>query len=221
MFKVIIFDLDDTLIDFRKRKKILIEESIKAMVEAGLKENVDELISEFNKFYWDTGIEDQRIFEKFLTKKYNDVDYRILAHAIIAYRRTNRPLLKPYPHVMEVLDALKEKGIKLALLSDGPKLNVYTRLVEVEMDGMFDMIVTAEDAGAIKPSPLGFKMIMNKFGVDASECLMVGDSPARDIAGAKTVGMKMCLAKYSCDENIDTDYSINNIKDLLKIVEEN
>jgi putative hydrolase of the HAD superfamily len=219
MFKAVIFDLDDTLIDFRKRKKILIEESIKAMVEAGLKEDVNELITEFNKFYWDTGIEDQRIFEKFLTQKYHDVDYRILAHAIIAYRRTNRPLLKPYPHVMEVLSALKERGIKLALLSDAPKLNAYKRLVEVGMDNMFDVIVTADDVNAIKPSPLGFKAIMKKLGVDASECLMVGDSPTRDVAGAKAVGMKMCLAKYGNNGEAETEYSINNIKELLDIVE--
>ncbi|MGV8141782.1 MAG: HAD-IA family hydrolase [Candidatus Woesearchaeota archaeon] len=221
MFKVIIFDMDDTLIDFRKRKKILIEESVKAMVNAGLKENVNELISEFNKFYWDTGIEDQKIFEKFLIKKYNHVDYKILAHAIIAYRRANAPLLKPYPHVTEVLGMLKEKKMKLALLSDAPKLNVYTRLVEVGMDDIFDIIITADDVGAIKPSPLGFKKIMKTFDVEASECLMVGDSPARDVIGAKNVGMKICLAKYSCYEDVQADYSINSIQELLDILKEN
>ncbi|MGV8172501.1 MAG: HAD family hydrolase [Candidatus Woesearchaeota archaeon] len=218
MFKAIIFDLDDTLIDFKKRKKVVIEASIKAMIDAGLKEDLNELTAEFNKFYWDTGIEDQKIFEKFLIKKYNDIDYRILAHAIIAYRRANNPLLKPYPHVMDVLNTLKKKGIKLALLSDAPKLNAYNRLVEVGMDTMFDIIVTADDVGAIKPSPLGFNKILEELDVKASECLMVGDNPKRDVIGAKATGIKMCLAKYSCDEDIETDYSINNIKELLEIV---
>jgi putative hydrolase of the HAD superfamily len=218
MFKAIIFDLDDTLIDFRERKKILINDSVKAMISAGLKEDFDKLLSEFNKFYWDTGIEDQNIFEKFLMKKYGNVDYRILAHAIIAYRRANAGLLKPYPNVLNTLKKLRSKGIKLAILSDAPKLGAYTRLVEVGLDDLFDVIITFDDVKETKPSTKGFKMVVEKLGVDVGACLMVGDNPDRDVIGAKKFGMKICLAKYGRDFDAIADYKINDVKELLDIV---
>jgi putative hydrolase of the HAD superfamily len=218
MFKAIIFDLDDTLIDFRERKKVLIEASVKAMIKAGLKEKFSVLLKEFTAFYWETGIEDQNIFEKFFMHKYGKVDYRILAHAVIAYRRANIPLLKPYPDVIKVLKHLKKKGVKLAVLSDAPRINANIRLVEVGMDSLFDTVVTFDDVGALKPNPRGFKMVLDRLNVSASDCLMVGDNPLRDVVGARNAGIKMCLAAYSCSENVKTEYRINSIKELLKVV---
>jgi HAD superfamily hydrolase (TIGR02253 family) len=218
MFKAIIFDLDDTLIDFRERKKVLIKDSVKAMISAGLKEDFDKLYDEFNRFYWDVGIEDQNIFEKFLKKKYGDIDYRILAHAIIAYRRANVRLLKPYPNVVTVLRKLHSKGIKLAILSDAPKLNAYTRLVEVGLDDLFDVIITFDDVKETKPSSKGFRMVVDKLHVKVDECLMVGDNPDRDVIGAKKFGMKICLAKYGRDFSAVADYTIDDIEELLGIV---
>jgi putative hydrolase of the HAD superfamily len=218
MFKAIIFDLDDTLIDFRERKKILISESVKAMINAGLREKFDALHKEFTEFYWNTNIEDQNIFEKFFMMKYGKIDYRILAHAIVAYRHANIPLLKPYPNVVNVLRTLKKRGIKLAVLSDAPRVNAHIRLVEVGLDKVFDVIITKDDVGAIKPSPAGFKIVLDRLGIDASDCLMVGDNPSKDVIGAKNAGIKMCLASYSCDEDVKTDYKIKDIKGLLKIV---
>jgi putative hydrolase of the HAD superfamily len=191
---------------------------MKAMIAAGLKEDFDKLFSEFNRFYWDTGIEDQNIFEKFLLKKYGNVDYKVMAHAIIAYRRANSLLLKPYPNVVSTLKKLRSKGIRLAVLSDAPKLNVYTRLVEVGLDGMFDVIVTFDDVREIKPSTKGFKIVLDKLNVSVDECLMVGDSPDRDVIGARKIGMKICLARYGRDYDAEADYKINDIKELLDIV---
>jgi putative hydrolase of the HAD superfamily len=218
MFKAIIFDLDDTLIDFRERKKALIKASVEAMIKAGLKEKVNVLYDEFTAFYWEIGIEDQNIFEKFFMKKYRKVDYRILAHAVIAYRRANAKLLKTYPNVIKTLRILKKRGVRLAVLSDAPRVNAHIRLVEVEMDDLFDVVVTFDDVGETKPSTKGFKMVLKKLNVDAKDCLMVGDNPTRDVIGARNAGIKMCLAAYSCTSNVETDYQINNIKELLKIV---
>jgi putative hydrolase of the HAD superfamily len=218
MFKAVIFDLDDTLIDFRERKKILIRVSVEAMIKAGLNEKFKDLHKEFTDFYWNIGIEDQHIFEKFFMQRYGKVDYRILAHAIVAYRKANAELLRTYPDVIDVLKTLKKQGVKLALLSDAPRLNAYIRLAEVGMDNLFDVILTFDDVGTVKPSPKGFKMVLSALNVDAKDCLMVGDNPKRDVIGAKRIGIKMCLAAYSCSVPVDTDYRINNIKELLKII---
>lgn len=218
MIKAIIFDLDDTLIDFRKSKAILIKKSVKSMIKAGLNEKFKDLHNEFTNFYWECGIEDQHIFEKFFMKKYGKIDYKILAHAIIAYRHAKSPLLKPYRHVVKVLKKLKQKGVKLAVLSDAPRINAHIRLVEARLDNLFDLIITYDDVKELKPSPKGFNLILKTLKVKPNECLMVGDNPPKDIEGAKKVGIKTCLTRYTRNEEIETDYKINDIKELLKII---
>ena len=69
--KAVIFDIDNTLIDFLDRKRTTIKESVKAMIDAGLDEDFDGLHRDFTDFYWKTGIEDQKIFQKYLVMRVN------------------------------------------------------------------------------------------------------------------------------------------------------
>ncbi len=66
MIRAIIFDIDNTLIDFVERKKLVIRETVKAMIDAGVNEKFEALHSDFSDFYWKTGIENQKILQKYL-----------------------------------------------------------------------------------------------------------------------------------------------------------
>ena len=217
MIHAIIFDLDDTLIDFVERKKRIISDVVKAMIKSGIKQNFSSLYKEFYDFYWSTGIEDHLIFEKFLKTKYGKIDYSLLAKLIIVYRHADSKLLKPYPDVLATLKYLKSKHIKIAILTDAPRLDAYLRVYETGMDKHIDLIVTKDDTHALKPSPKGFKMIIESFKITPAECLMVGDS-GRDIIGAKNLGIKTCKANYANKSNIKADYEISNIRELKKII---
>jgi FMN phosphatase YigB (HAD superfamily) len=94
--KGVIFDLDDTLIDFCTRKNKIIAACVEAMIDAGLDEDYKELHADFSTYYWKR-IEDQKIFQKYLQHRYGKVDYVVLAHAILAYRKENAKLLKNLP----------------------------------------------------------------------------------------------------------------------------
>lgn len=225
MIKAIIFDIDNTLIDFMERKNATIKESVKAMIDAGLKEDYHSLLKEFTDFYWKNGIENQKIFELFLKSKYKKIDYRVLAYAIIAYRRTNDGLLRSYPGAKAVLISLKEKGYKLAILSDAPILQAHMRLCSVGLDTFFDVILTKSDIKFTKPNKRGFKMAAKRLNVDLHECVMIGDKITKDISGAKSLGMKTIFAKYGYVENdepkTDTkaDFIAHEITDIPQILD--
>lgn len=225
MKKAVIFDIDDTLIDFVERKKLIIRESVKAMIDAGINEDFDKLHDDFSDFYWKTGIEDQRIFEKYFMHKYGKIDYKVLAYAIIAYRKTSTGLLRPFPGAKSVLVYLKEKGLKLAILSDAPKLEAYLRICGVGLDDFFDIIITKDDTSVTKPDKKGFLMVAEKLGVKPEECVMIGDKFFKDVAGAKALGMTTIHAKYGwCNEDfnevkVHADYTAEKITDVKEIID--
>ncbi len=112
MFKAILFDLDQTLVDFIVTKRRSCDAAIRAMVRAGLKMNPAKAKKELFKLYGQYGLENQLIFNKFLKKMTGKVDYKILANGIIAYRKAKQDLVVPYPRTRETLLALKKKGLK-------------------------------------------------------------------------------------------------------------
>jgi len=221
MIKAVIFDLDNTLIDFMTMKRISCDAAVNAMIGAGLKINKEKATKELFLLYDKHGLEDKLIFQKFLKKVAKKIDYEILASGIVAYRRVRGGFLEPYTHVAHVLFELKRRGIKLAIVSDAPRLKAWIRLVSMKINHLFDVVVCFEDTKELKPSTKPFKVAFKKLGVHPSECLMVGDRPERDIEGAKKLGMSTCFAKYGNlkTKSSDADYEISDIKELVEIVE--
>ncbi|MBI2658540.1 TIGR02253 family HAD-type hydrolase [Candidatus Woesearchaeota archaeon] len=220
MIKAVIFDLDNTLIDFMTMKKLSCDAAISAMIGAGLNVDKKKATKELFKLYDKYGLEKKTIFQKFLKKVAKKVDYEVLASGIVAYRRVRTGFLEPYPHVVDVLFELKRRGIKLAIVSDAPRLKAWIRLVSMKINHLFDAVVTFDDTKVMKPSTMPFKFAFKKLKAKPQECLMVGDRPERDIKGAKKLGMLTCFAKYGNPKaKSKADYEINGIKELLEIVE--
>src|ERR1043165_6273027 len=103
MIKAIVFDLDNTLVDFMTMKRRAIDAAIDAMLDAGLTLERAEIQSRIDAIYKERGIEYQNIFDDLLFGSLNKVDHRILASGIVAYRRAREAALKPYPHVTATL----------------------------------------------------------------------------------------------------------------------
>ncbi len=223
MIKAIIFDLDNTLMDFMRLKKASCEEAISAMIDSGLRMDKDNALKILFDLYEIYGIEDKEIFQKFLKKTTGKIDHKILANGIVAYRRVKNSYLAPYPGVTSTLLKLKQRGIKLAIVSDAPRLRAWTRLASLRLTDYFDIVVTFDDTKKYKPSPEPFKKALLKLKAKPGETLVVGDWPARDVEGAKKLGMKSCFAKYGAVrrfDNVKADFVLENIRQLLDIVKD-
>ncbi|MFH1586721.1 MAG: HAD-IA family hydrolase [Candidatus Diapherotrites archaeon] len=218
MLKAVLFDLDNTLIDFMKMKKMSCEAAISAMIDSGLEMEQEKAYNKLFELYDVHGIEDQKIFQRFLAEVQGEVDYKILSNAVTAYRRVQMGFLSPYPHVRSTLISLRTKGFRLGVVSDAPKMRAWLRLSEMNLTDFFDVVVTLDDTGELKPSRLPFEAAIEKLGIPAKEILFVGDNPGRDIAGAKKLGMKTALAKYGQmfpSDGIKADFELRDIADLL------
>ncbi len=219
MFRAVLFDLDNTLINFSLMKRMCIESAVDAMIDAGLRMKREEAIAELYRIYDEKGIEYQHIFDDFLTEATGSIDYKILGNAIAVYRKTKIAYLEPYPHVIPTLTKLSKLGVKLGVVTDAPRLQAWIRLCSLKLHHIFDVVVTREDTGKSKKEGLPFEKALEKLDMKPEEVLMVGDWPERDIEGAKKLGIKTAYARYGAGKDCEgADYTIRDIEELIEIV---
>jgi len=223
MIKLIIFDLDNTLTDFMRMKDESIVAAIRSMIDAGLEFPKEKISGEIYKIYDEEGIEYQKVFDKLLVTLIGHVDYRILAAGIVGYRKAREAALVLYPHVNRTLLTLLKKGLRLAVISDAPRQEAWMRLCYLGLHHMFDTVIAFEDTGERKPSPVPFRLALERIGIEPTEAMMIGDWPERDIAGASELGIYTVFARYgdtfSTGES-GADYEIDDIFALVDIVDE-
>ena len=221
MIKAVIFDLDNTLLDFMKMKSMSIDAAIYGMIEAGL--DLDPKFAKKNIYmiYDEKGYEYQEVFNQFIIEVCGEIDYRYLAAAIVSYRKAKEASLTLYPDVNSTLIKLSKMGMKLGVVSDAPSREAWIRIFSLNMHHIFDKVVTFDDTNKRKPSKEPFQKIIDEFNIPANEMIMVGDWPERDVIGAKQVGMKTAFAKYGDTFgtiNSGADYDLENISQLYNIV---
>ncbi|MDP6532723.1 MAG: TIGR02253 family HAD-type hydrolase [Candidatus Marinimicrobia bacterium] len=221
MIKAVIFDLDNTLLDFMKMKREAVRAGISSMIEAGLSIDEEKSVERIFALYEEKGWENQQIFDLFLEEKTGTVDAKYLAAGIVAYRRAREASLKVYPNVNQTLVALGKMGLKLAIVSDAPRREAWMRIFYLNLHHVFDVVLTFDDTGVRKPSPEPFKMALEQLSVDAKEAIMIGDWPERDVEGAKQLGMKTIYARYGDTfgtEESGADWEINDASEIVDIV---
>jgi len=222
MLKSVLFDLDNTLIDFLTFKKETAKAAAKAMIKQGLPATEIEVYGKIFSVYDEKGIEYQKTFYE-VVKQYDleiNLAEKIQQAGIIAYQQKKYQVLRPYPLVKPTLKKLREKGLKLGIISDAPRNKAWQRLVLTGLEKEFDFVITHSDTQEFKPHPSAFTLALKKLGVLPDAVLFVGDNPVRDIKGAKTVGMKTCLARYGqvFKGKVDSDFEIERFEDLLKVI---
>jgi len=195
MIKAVLFDLDNTLIDFVKMKVESCKSAIKAMIKAGLKIDEKAGLKKLMDTYFRVGIESDIAFTKFLEEQTGEVDKNVLQIGINAYLNRKPDFLKPYPYVLETLEMLKSRNLKLGVVTDATREKALARLNAMNIIRFFDVIITYDESKVKKPDELPFRLAMKKLGVNPEETLFVGDSMRRDIEPTKKIGMKTLLIK--------------------------
>jgi len=220
----IIFDLDNTLFDFIAMKEKAVEAAAIAMIDAGLPLKTEEVRRRIFGVYQIEGIEFQQVFDTMLRELMGQVDPRVLAAGIVAYRRVREAMLVPYPHTRATLVTLIRKGFKIAVVSDAPSIQAYLRLCYLQLTDLFDTVVTFDDTGEAKPSPKPFNLALKRMRLKPEQVMMIGDWIERDLLGARQLGMRTVHARYGAEvvqgaNEPLADAVIDDIADLIPLVE--
>jgi putative hydrolase of the HAD superfamily len=101
-----------------------------------------------------------------------------------------------YDDVPDVLRALHARGLTIGLISNTERC--LTSFQEhFQLDGIFSVVVSSAAHGYMKPHPSIFEAALGKAGASAAESMMVGDSLAHDVEGARQYGMRAVLVSRS------------------------
>ncbi|HSU72336.1 MAG TPA: HAD family hydrolase [Candidatus Binatia bacterium] len=232
--EAIVFDVDNTLVDYYTMKMACVDAALDKMIARGLpvtdKREASQIVDDvFRNFTW----EDQKLF--WHVAQYagvtNDVTLERFAQlGKTTYRRRQRDFLKPYEGVIETLTLLREQKIDFAILSDAPRLKVFDRLCDADLEHYFeDRVIGGDDNTEFrKPSPTAFTRVLRMLNRTSPQgVLMVGDQPVRDIIGGKQYGFVTAWAKYGYIHKTDeaengvktrADYVLEQFSDLAAIV---
>jgi len=219
--KGVIFDLDNTLLDFMKMKEVAVKSAIRGMIEAGLEADEIESFKDIISIYEEFGWENQTVFDFFLKKSIGYVDNKFLAAGVVAYRRAREANLLAYPNVNRTLVNLTKLGIKLAVVSDAPSREAWMRIYYLNLYHFFDAVITFDDSGERKPSSKPFEMALKILNLEPQDSLMIGDWPERDVVGAKQIGMRTAFAVYGDTfgtKDSGADWDIKDISEIISII---
>ena len=98
-----------------------------------------------------------------------------------------------YPDVKETLKKLKQKGLKLGIITGGFEEDVERILPKVGLEAFFDVYVGANTVGKRKPHPQAFEHALKLLRTQPTEAIFIGDQLEADYLGAQSVGIKALL----------------------------
>jgi len=122
--------------------------------------------------------------------------------------------LRVYPDVEDTLRMLRQRRLKIGIISNGFKIDIREILFRTGLEGKFDVTVGVDDVEKPKPHSEIFHYALEKLKIKPHEALFVGDNPETDYKGAEAAGLKSLL--------IDRDGKIRGqyrrIRDLREII---
>lgn len=210
MIKAVLFDLDGTLIDTNK----LILESFKYTFRTHLNMEMEE--ERIVKFFG------QPLRKSLATVAPEKVDQ--LVDTFHQFNSSNHDILaEKYEGTLEAITALKERGIKIAIVTSKRRVMTERSLKLIQVYDLMDVIITPEDTDKHKPDGKPALLACERLGISPEEAIMVGDS-IYDVKCGKNVGTKTCIVTYSFFSIEDLlkekpDYVIDKLWELLDIIE--
>lgn len=209
MIKGIIFDMDGTVIDTNELVINCIQESVRTHL--GYLPETSEFVSILGK--------PLSVQMAFFSEDKRDLmveTYRKL------YRSRRDAQTRLFHGLDRLLQQLDEKGIRMAVLTNKGSSGTWHALEKFHIEKFFDPVITVDDVINRKPHPEGALNVLESWGVDKTEILLIGDS-ANDILCANQAGIPAVLVGWtilppSQFADLRIDHRVETTEDLLELI---
>lgn len=222
----VLFDLDDTILDFHKAEAAALSETLREM---GLepREEILRRYSAINRRQWELLEEGKQTREQTLTRRFEILfaEYGITASGTEARDHYEDHLAVGHffmPGAEALLETLSGR-YELYIVSNGTPKVQAGRIASAGIARYFERIFVSEELGAVKPSAEFFARSVGRVpGFDRDRALLVGDSLSSDIRGARNAGIRSCWFNPRGEAprpDIPADFEIRRLEELPPLLE--
>jgi len=217
--KMVIFDLDGTLIDTAPDLINSANFVLKHIINnpIAIKE-ARSIVGKGGKYLIEKTLSSRKI--ELSNDNINELTLNFLEH----YKNNIFKDSKPFPNMAETLDMLKENNIYISICTN--KSEKLTKLLLSKMDllNYFSNIIGGDTLTKMKPDPLPLLTLMQEKEIKKSNTIMIGDSE-NDIIAAKSAGIEVIGVTFGYSEinvqKLYPNYIAKNFLDVKKIIKSN
>lgn len=185
--KAIIFDFDGTIADSGECGLLATQ---KAFEECNLPIPTKEIVDYY------MGIPIERSFHEMTNNRLDEEQFtELLQRFRNAYKIYEEQTITAFPHIHEVLNLLRQEGLLLFVVSSKKTDVLHRNLQELQLDYFFKDWIGSDQVEHYKPHPDGINKIVERYSLDVSECVMVGDA-VFDIQMGKAAGCKTVAVNW-------------------------
>jgi len=219
-YKLIIFDLDNTLFDEVDYYSATFREISKIISQKFKIRNEEQIFQEILNEFQSKGSLFPNFFD-YIRKMYNlSENYHQIFYGI---QKTVKVELNLYDDAVYILDWLKKKEFSLALITNGTIEIQKNKIDLLNLKNKFHYICIARELGEEKPSTIPYKQTLKIFNIKGDQAIYVGDNPYIDFQGSKELNiMNIRLLRgefMNLDINNDlVDYFIKDYFELKEII---
>lgn len=134
------------------------------------------------------------------------------------YRDLYDPVMKPATGLVPLLEALKAQGVKIAVGSSAPRVNVDFVLDRCHIAQYFDAAASGSEITHSKPNPEVYQLAARKLGVEPTDCVVFEDAfvgmEAGRRSGAKVVAIASTFPREMIEEKGDCDLLVDSFRDI-------
>ena len=232
-YRILLFDVDNTLLDFDANEEEAFKAVMKEMDQAW-SEELFETYKELNTDLWKRIERNEVTVEQGVNRRLSDLmaKYGKAVDGVLwekTYRKYLNLGIQEIPQAHQVLRRLEESGHELYVITNGVTKTQESRMARSGLDQYFREMFISGRIGAGKPSGEFFDYVKSHVpGFEEKEALVIGDSLSSDIRGGADAGIPTCWFTRNADaaardraleeSGAKPDYIIGSLPEIFRFV---